>query len=807
MVGMSASLPMYIGYLYEPSIRWQKLFTKGCGKRDSKLSDSEKTTVSGEIADSGRVPMLEENQDSGKVSTLGKNSMPEKIPCPKFCRFFTNVDGNIVPGVEFTLPDGKHFRAEFYLHYVRYFLDGEEVFQPVYDFAEYEMFAKSISYTEGLASNADDWNKQEDSISRIEKLVFLLAITRISVEDCGKAQELIERLLAQLPLAPVSIPIIARLLAAGVEDEAAGGKAFAGSYSHHISLERAAESTRYIEHGQDEEKKINFLGDVNEGEGNRFCGVFYLEDEDLCFRAVVREGGFSVFRQTDFGWEELYTAAFDQKTGENILLLGDKQRVAQEFLQGMKRPAPRLRMAFSLEGLTNEKKAEKILEALKRDARYRGSVHGLLPYAAGYPWNEKDTGRGKFALQDDFKKRGESAGRDEDEETELAENQGTARDISGEEKTGSAENDISTENALQRFYREYGGFLPECYCVLRFGKDDTQVKKDHVFYASMKPFGFSLAFRALDWPSSYEHREEELHRKVKEKHWAVGHFGWGDLSGPEGEGLPRIVAVGESGTYYYYDIIRMIRQENLAALLARMFDFSKVVAVENYEGELSISRFGGELEYCYGREAFLQSAYTEGKTAADLFTVFTKAEVMGEFAVYMDGLLGEVTGELESVYFEFSHVGDGAYVMRVFLWDDAAQEQRGEDYGESGVVQEDSGWKNLSEDGRPLVWKIWQQAWDGAAMSRDFKDAAYWYMECGKFGGKLSGCERVTAGFDLGDGKELAVQLGRGKEEGMEWYRSRISVQEGEWKGEFEEGFEEEEDEFEEDEFEGEDWE
>lgn len=715
MVGMSASLPAYLEYLYQPSTRWQKLFTKGCG---------------GEV---------ENSLDNSSEDSPENFSDTEKIPMPKFCRLFADEEENLVPGAEFMLPDGKKFQIRFYLHYARYFLDGEEIVYPVYNFDEYEKFAESISDTEQI---------------------FLLAITKISVSDYGRAQGIIEDLLRTLSLAPVSIPVIARLLMAGEEEESARGKAFAGSYSAYTSLKRlemAAESARYRENKQ-EEKTVNFLRE-SKGEGekkgekeNLLCGVFYLEDEELCFRAVVRERGFSIFRQMDFGWEEIYTDAFEQTESGDSLSTEEKRRVAQEFLQGLTPPAPRLRVAFYLKGLTNEKKAEKILEALKRDAKYRGSVHGLLPYAPGYPWKEEDTGRGESAK----------------------------------------------ENALKRFYREYGGFLPECYCVLRFGEDDTQNKKDHVFYASMKPFGFSLAFRALDWPSSYEHREEELHRKVKEKHWAVGHFGWGDLIGPDGESLPRIVAVGESGTYYYYDIIRMLRQENLAALLARMFDFSKVVTVENYEGELSISRFSGELEYCYGRDEFLQSVYTEKKTAADLFTVFTKAEMMGEFAVFMDGLLSEITEEPGDLYFEFSYLGDGAYAMRVFAQDILRAGRASRTFEEDNVMGEELGNEDLMQGRKPLIWKIWQQSGNGEEMSRDFRDTVYWYMECGKFGKKLAGWTKITAGFDLGEGDELVVRLEYGEKERVEWHRNKMK----EWKRKWEEYFEEEEEDEEEDDWE-----
>ncbi|MDE7326909.1 MAG: hypothetical protein K2N63_11680, partial [Lachnospiraceae bacterium] len=646
----------------------------------------------------------------------------DKIPIPEFCQFLADEDGEVLPVTEFILPDGKHFRAEFHLHYVRYFLDNREIFQPVYSLKEYMEFSKSIT--------------------AVEWLIFLLAITKITNEDCEGAMEMIGRLLWHLPLAPVSIPVIARLLAAG-EEEYTGGKILTASYPSHASLRMAKKPERYVQKVYEEEKTGDLFAGIMEEEGNCPMGIYYVEDEELCFKAVVFEGGFCIFRQTNLGWEPLYTAAFPD--GEKILLDKEKQCAAQEFLQGMKRPKPVLRTTLCLEGMTDVEKAERILSAMKQDALYRGREHGLLPYALGYPFEDKGA-------------------------------------------------------ALQDFYREHGGYLPEGYCVLRFGWDDTQEKKEHVFYASMKPFGFDLALRSADWPSGYEYSESELHRKVKERHWVVGHFGWGDQIGPDGVAVPKMIALGESGTYYYYDVVRLLRHESLAALLAKMFDFSNVIAVENYEGELSISRFSGELEYCYGREAFLGSAYTLEKTAVDLFTFFTKAELMGEFAVFMDGLLEGITQEPDNLYFEFSYAGDGAYKMQVFLQDLQQQKQPPEGFEEDGTEAGCPVCEDLIRDRKPLVWKIWQQVGNGAQMSRDFKDAMYWYMECGKFGKKLAAWKKIIAGFDLGGGDELVVRLGCKEEEGSEWHRNKMEEQEKNWREYFEEeDFEEEDFEEEED--------
>lgn len=632
MAGMKVILPAYIEYLYQPSLRWQQL-----------------------------------------------------LKIPSFCRLFSDEGGEVLPETEFVLPDGKCFRAEFHLHYVRYFLDGREVFEKVYDFMEYAELAKSMDST--------------------EQLIILLAVTKINAGDCVAAQEMVKCLLSGLPLAPVSIPVIARLLTEG-EEEIEGGKHRAKTYYPHISMEMAAESIRRGGNGFEGEEN----GDSSDGRmetgGNSLLGIFYAEDEELCFRAVVGESGFTVYRQNDFGFEQIYSVEFPCGISAQ-----EKQCAAREFLQGLKRPVPALASTVCLEGMTEVEKAQQILSALKQDALYRGSKHGLLPYAPGYPWEEKDTG-----------------------------------------------------NALQYFYREYGGYLSECYCVLHFGEDDTQDKKDHVFYCSMKPFGFSLALRALDWLSSYEFREKELRQKVKEKHWVVGHFGWGGLTGPQGEAVPKIIAVGESGTYYYYDVVRLVRKESLAELLARMFDFSKVVSVENYKGELSISRFDGELEYCYGREALLQSVYTPEKTVADIFTIFTKSEMMGEFAIFMDGILDGIAWELKDLYFEFSAIGDGAYSMRVHRQDIDC------------LLEDDTTCEDLMGDQKPLVWKIWQRGRNDGEMKRDFKDTIYWYMECGKYGRKLASLKKITAGFDLGEGDELMVCLScsRDGRKELEWHRNKL---------------------------------
>ncbi len=693
-MGMMYSLPSYIEYLYQPSKRWQKLFIGSYGRDD--------------------------------------------VPVPEFCSYFADENGVFVPGVEFTLPDGHNLRAEFYLHYVRYFLDGEEIFLPVYHFDKGMELAKSIKEP--------------------EQFFILLAITKISEEDYKPAAEWIEAWLSRLPLAPVSIPVIAGLLA-GRDEKIQEGLAQTDeedNYSKNRTdlIEKDRKNRKDTlgmgrnlvgqEKREKSKKQKGISGQKNAVMGVGIYGIYYMEENELCFRAVVRENGFDVSRLTTLKWEHVHTVSFGKEDG--VLSAEEKKRQAQEFLQGMKHPVPVLRSQVSLEGLENEQKAEKILEALKQDARYHKQDSSLLPYAPGYPWKEEDTGRKK----------------------------------SGEENA----DEEASSTVLQRFYRQHGGFLSESYCVLHFEPEDTQDKKIHVFYSSMKPFGFGLASRSSDWPSSYQYREEELHRKVKEKHWIIGHFGWGDTYGPDGDAVPEIVALGESGTFYYYDVVRLLRGESLAVLLAKIFDFSNIVAVENYEGNLSISRFSGELEYCYDKKAFLDSAYTVKKTGADLFTIFTKAEMMEEFTAWMDCLLKDARGEeaFSGIYFEFWREAKGIYSMHVLSWEeetagscemysggdvfaeeweeDEEFEEDAEDWktlGNHAFRKRNPVYKSLMQDKRPLIWKIWQQDGDFAIMLKDFTDVLYWYMDCGGCGKELVDCAKITVGFVMADGGEARV--------------------------------------------------
>ncbi|MDE7297797.1 MAG: DUF1963 domain-containing protein [Lachnospiraceae bacterium] len=699
------SLPAYMEYIYQPSARWQKLFT-GFDKTGGDAREDRLDT------DASSRNMAENSPD--------RNSMQHQTPLP--------------PSMEFTLPDQKRLRVEFHLHYVLYYLDGEPVLFPPYSFRECLELSRFIEGT--------------------PQLFFLLAVTEIGEQDYSMAAETIEAWLNRLPLHPVTIPVIARLLASG--------------------------------NGRDWESENTEVA----------CAVYYTEEENLCFRAVVRESRITLYRQTVLGWEPIHTigqtgagaaddsaAVSDLDTSGTPLSIESKKRLAQEFLRGMKRPAPVCLASADLSGMTNEEKAERIIEALKQHEIYRRRRNGLPPWLPGYPWRKRETdssaddvrsadsipntrdllytgsmpNMGDLLCTDNISNRGEHLHTDSMPITQDLLCIDTMPD---------------TGDALTRFFRRDGGFLTESYCVLQFEPPKTE----QVFYCSMRPFDFRLSLRDPDWLSSRRFRMEELGKKMKEKHWIVGHFGWGGTIGPDGHSIPTVFAVGESGSLFFYDVVRMQRSDSLAGLLAKMFDFSKVTAVETWQGCLSISRLDGTLEYCYGRDAFLQSAHTTATTAADLFTTFTKAEMMDEFAVFVDEMLANAPDLLFAAYFELVREAENAYSMRLYRQNRYNRTSIHKHYdGESPAGSKESRepgpvlcyehcessmpencyehCESLMPENKQLVWKLWPQGESFSAILEDFTDVVRWYMENGKYGRKLENCLKIDVGFPAADGK------------------------------------------------------
>lgn len=615
-VGDQVFLPAYIEYIYQPSVRWQKLFTQ-----------FDKTKENQPLGN-----VLHEEHESSKKEKAARTA------------------------IEFILPDQKKLKAEFYLHYVLYYQNDELVYKPCYCFYECRELAHSI--TEPI------------------QFFCLLAITSIQEEEFEEAAQFIETWLSKVPLYPVTIPVIAELLAGDMD-------------------------------WNDEKQEIVYA-------------IYYIEEENYCFRALVKEKSIILQHQTNFGWEYIHTIEINAAESFSV---EKKKQQAQKFLQGMKRPKP-VRLSFTdLSKMDEKEKAERIIEALKQYEQYRREKTGLEHYIPGYPWREKKediSDLNSAAVQENseiFEKESDLAGADAQGNLSVEKES----DLAGADTQGNLNCLDENIDALERFFRKDGSFLTESYCVLRL----EQEEKGNVFYCSMKPFDFPLSLRNKKWPSTYQFRQEELEKKAKKKHWIVGHFGWGGTKEPsDSEAVPKVFAIGEDGEFFYYDVVRMKRADSLAGLLVKMFDFSKVVSVETYQGYLSISHIDGGLEYCYNKEVFQQSVYEPDITAADLFTTFTKAEMMDEFAMFVDNLLADLPELFPKVVFELVHEKEEVYSMSVC-------------YGSNQTNDK------ITVKCNGLVWKLWRQKETISEIYHDFKDILYWYMDFGKYGRKLKDCLKI----------------------------------------------------------------
>ncbi len=159
---------------------------------------------------------------------------------------------------------------------------------------------------------------------------FLLAVTAIEEEDRQEAKVLIEKWLGKTPSYPFTNPVIAGLLAA--------------------DNDRLPEDTR---------------------------AVYYGEQERFCFRAVVTHTQVQVFRQTDFGWEDIIfrQAEFGwkrmalwpelERKGLRLLEEGKGQKEAAEaYLCCLRQPEAVCRGAYDVTGMDIGEKTAAILKIM-----------------------------------------------------------------------------------------------------------------------------------------------------------------------------------------------------------------------------------------------------------------------------------------------------------------------------------------------------------------------------------------------------------------------------------------------------------
>lgn len=247
------------------------------------------------------------------------------------------------------MPGNRTLRVEFHYHYCLYFVDGVQAAAPVLAFSQLQEYA--------------------DHLKKVEEFFFLLAVTAIEDSDRSAAQALIEVWLKRISVHPFIIPMLARLL--------------------------AADNDRIPDASTEAEK----MTCTDPKRHNPV--VLYSEQERFCFRAVVSETGLSIWRQMDYGWQdiifrsaELGWRKYEEYTWKEYNLSCEDSRLPTadtntpegrraatlNALHNLRQPKPLVRAVYSLEGMDTAQKAAKILEAIGYSENMEG--YCVLRYGA-----------------------------------------------------------------------------------------------------------------------------------------------------------------------------------------------------------------------------------------------------------------------------------------------------------------------------------------------------------------------------------------------------------------------------------------
>lgn len=437
-------------------------------------------------------------------------------PAVEWQKRFTHFDEeqNAIPApvsTVFVMPDNRELRVEFHLHYCLYFLDGQQVIEPVMTFSELKELAAKTQ--------------------RLEEIFFMLAITKITDRERLEAEKMIGGWLKGSPLYPATQVMIAKMLAAD-----------------------------------------NAREEVPENPAKRIVAEVYGEQERFCFKMTVSQRAVKLYRQTRIGWEEMTLLDGEGKKAK-LLDIDGKILFAKEKLAQMMQPQPQKIASYDLNGMTNEQKAAQIIEAMKEAEQHRKQRQ--VPYVPGFPWQPEE---------------------------------------------------ISP--AVRTFFAKDGGWMLESYCVLHYG-NRTEHRFERLFYCVMNIFGFDLFFQSPEMMKNLNMSISMMHRKIKENHLVVGYVGWGKSYSPKTMFDPQAFAIGESGTFYMDDWMRMHQTDSLAALLAVMlggkrYNLEDVTSVDIFAGRMSVSRFDHQVEYCYTQQDYQNWLDSKTKTLPDVFTKFGK---------------------------------------------------------------------------------------------------------------------------------------------------------------------------------------
>lgn len=469
------------------------------------------------------------------------------LPSMEWRKRFTGFDEELeeIPSpvhVEIPLCKGQSLQAEFHLHYIRWFLNQDPVDGPVFSLWDLQGLTRELT---------PSW-----------QFFYLLAVTGLREEEQEEAGKLILEHLRELPLDPVSLPVLAQA----------------------ITRERIAWS-RWCEQRNPQESPRTFLRvqrkNTNQGTDVRANQqIYYEEQERFCFRAQVSKEGVSIFRKTVWGWEEWELLEGEEELAEELTREG-KQRFALEKLRCLRQPGPVKIASYSLSGMESEEKASQILGACRWQETVRGKGKGI-PYLQSFPWGPEDLSGPVADLR--ISRRG-------------------------------------IPRAAEDFFKQEGLFMTDSYVVLHMGEQPGK-RFDRVFYASTNFFSFDLHFQSPDALGTYNSRVGALKKKIREPHLVAGRFGWGRPYEARHIFAPMPFAVGESGAFYAYDFLRLYRADSLAGLLAELYDLSWVSRADIFEGRLTVSRFDKSLEYCYTDADYERYLDSGTETLPEQFTEF-----------------------------------------------------------------------------------------------------------------------------------------------------------------------------------------
>ncbi len=456
-----------------------------------------------------------------------------------------------------------------------------------------------------------DLRDHEGEFKDAKEFFFLLAVTSIAEADRQEAAALIEKWLGRIPVHPLTRPVIAGLLAADNDRLPQGVRA-----------------------------------------------VYYEEQERFCFRAVAGDGRIQVFRQVDYGWQDIIFRQVEFGWKE-VRLPWELRRKTEEI--------------FGHAQVTGD-------EPLLRE-NGKGGQGDLLG----------ETAREILGCLRQPRPERKSA-----------------RVVAG---MGMAEKMAAALDAMGYDEKE------ESYCVLRYG-DKRHRRHDRVFYGAKVPFGFPIEAQSVDHGRWMDYLMSVSVSKIKERKWLAARFGWGFKYSNQSDFRPVCVYQGESGSFYAYGTMKMHRGDSVGDVLAQMLEeeFEGVTEIETYEGCLTVSRFDHRLEYCYGEDDRIRSLCSGEETLAGWFTVFGRfGRTWMEFARWMDGLLGEdLPAWVNTVVLSLDMDRGGA----VCLWGIHAEEsygdngwKAGEDPGSQGGIWQEE--RDAWDEGG-----IWQEEGDAGCDNR-----------------------------------------------------------------------------------------